>query len=313
MPFFKNLFESYRAHLPHRKAVLSDHLGQLLLDAGVDLLAIHWVSYDTDGLISTSIDADVPFVLINHFDNTRLSRPTINAWVSSASGIGGVSAQCVPEHLRSRFFNLSDAVDVNFFDPARARRIHSPVNPIILLPARFDTGKGHQDLIEAAGILVAKNVNFGIVCAGAIHSIRVEKDLRSFAACTQVGARVQFLGEQSLEDLRDWYAACSVVVLPSHSEGLGRVLLEAQAMQKPVIAYDCSGMREAVLNNRTGFLVQKGDIDALASKISFLLSNSHERSRMGECGREFVTQNFSISALIRRHEKFYLEALSHAR
>ena len=135
------------------------------------------------------------------------------------------------------------------------------------------------------------------------------------AAAMGLERRILFLGEISAEEMRDWYGVSSVVVLPSSSEGLGRVLLEAQAMQKPVVAYDWGGTSEAVSPNETGFLVRTGNVEASADKISFLLGNKVERLRMGERGREFVSRQFSFSGLIQRHEAFYLRALSgeHAR
>jgi glycosyltransferase involved in cell wall biosynthesis len=125
--------------------------------------------------------------------------------------------------------------------------------------------------------------------------------------------RILFLGEKSAEDLRDCYGMSSVVVLPSRSEGLPRVLLEAQAMEKPVVAYNNGGMSAAVLPNESGFLIETGDVKALADKIGFLLQNEAERLRMGRCGREFVSRKFDVAALVHRHEAFYLSALSRAR
>jgi phosphatidylinositol alpha-1,6-mannosyltransferase len=81
-------------------------------------------------------------------------------------------------------------------------------------------------------------------------------------------------------------------------------------MKKPVVAYDSGGTSKALLANETGFLLKSGDVKALADKISFLLENEAERLRMGDRGREFVSSRFSLSALIQRHEAFYLSVLS---
>ena len=122
--------------------------------------------------------------------------------------------------------------------------------------------------------------------------------------------RVLFLGELTSEELRNWYAECDVVVLPSSSEGLGRVLLEAQAMAKPVIAYESGGMPDALVANQTGFLVKPGDCDELSERLKYLLDNPALRFAMGKAGRIFVSKAFSIPALVARHEKFYSTALS---
>jgi glycosyltransferase involved in cell wall biosynthesis/peptidoglycan/xylan/chitin deacetylase (PgdA/CDA1 family) len=277
----------------------------------VDLLALHWVTYDIEALVLRALKARVPFVFINHFDNGRLSLADTRKWISLAAGIGTVSGQGVPRDLRDRYVNLSDAVDTEFFTPEKARPAESPVRPIVFLPGRIEAGKGHHDLIEAARILTVRNMDCTIYFAGLVISHSVHEELRR--AANGLEGRVLFLGEISAVEMRDWYARCSVVVLPSYSEGLGRVLLEAQAMKKPVVAYDCGGIRDALVPNETGFLVNRGNIEALADRIGFLLDNEVQRLRMGESGRSYVSTQFSMSALIQRHEAFYLSALSSAR
>jgi glycosyltransferase involved in cell wall biosynthesis len=127
--------------------------------------------------------------------------------------------------------------------------------------------------LEAARILIARKVGFVLCLAGAVDSEPLDQELRRLAAAPDMEGRILFLGEKSAEDLRDCYGMSSVVVLPSRSEGLPRVLLEAQAMEKPVVAYNNGGMSAAVLPNESGFLIETGDVKALADKIGFLLQN----------------------------------------
>ncbi len=300
-------------HLRYGITIFSDRLSHLLVTQNVDLLALHWLTYDTGALILRARKARVPFVLINHFNNARWSLPRTRKCIAHAAAIGGVSAHGVSDNLRNRYVNLSDAVDTEFFAPEKARPKQPPARPIVLLPGRIQAGKGHHDLMEAARILFARKVNFVLCFAGAVDSEPLHQELRRSAAAMGLERRILFLGERSAEEIRDWYALSSMVVLPSYSEGLPRVLLEAQAMKRPVLAYDCGGMSEAVLQNETGFLVKTGNVEALADKISFLLENEAERLRIGERGRELVCRHFSFSALVQRHEIFYLRALSGAR
>jgi glycosyltransferase involved in cell wall biosynthesis len=124
--------------------------------------------------------------------------------------------------------------------------------------------------------------------------------------------RVLFLGEKSAEEIREFYATSTIVVLPSYSEGLSRVILEAQSMAKPVVAYEIGAMSDIVLPDETGFLVRTGDINALADKLALLLENETACVRMGRRGRQFVSTAFSITSLLQRHEAFYLGALAKA-
>lgn len=130
------------------------------------------------------------------------------------------------------------------------------------------------------------------------------------ASAWGLAERVRFLGRLSGNDLRDWYAASDVVVLPSSSEGLGRVLLEAQAMEKPVIAYDSGGVPEALAPEESGFLVKPADAATLAVRMRFLLDHPVTAAQMGRCGRQFVLTHFQVESLVERHERLYERALA---
>jgi glycosyltransferase involved in cell wall biosynthesis len=305
-----NLVRGRVEHLRYRTATLSDHLPRLLAKHNVDLLALHWLSYDTGALISQALRTRVPFVFINHFDNARFSLPLTRRWIARAAAIGAVSDQGIPDDLRARCVNLSDAVDTEFFTPRKARPLPPQEHPVVLLPARIEGGKGHHDVLEAARILIERKINLVICFAGAIESQSLHQELRRSVVAMGLQGRVLFPGEMSAEEIRDWYTLSSVVVLPSYSEGLGRVLLEAQSMTRPVVAYDSGGTGAAVLPNETGFLVKAGNVIALADKIAFLLQDGAGRRRMGERGREFVSARFGVPALVQRHEAFYISALS---
>jgi len=306
----RGLLHHHAGHLRYKATILSEGLERLLKSYHVDLLALHWLSYDTDALIVRAQRCRVPFVVINHFGNRRLSQTTLRNCIARAARIGVVSDVGLPDGLRDCVDNLSDAVNTDFFSPEEAGLRGPTADPIVLLPARIETGKGHHDLIEAARRLISGGVKFDLWFVGATDSSPLEQDLRS--AATAAGLTVRFLGEKTPEELRDLYARSSIIVLPSYSEGLGRVLLEAQAMARAVVSYDSGGTRRAFLPDETGLLVRAGDIQGLAAKIGYLLKNEAERLRMGRRGREFVSQRFSISALVNRHERFYLEALGRA-
>ena len=313
LPSMWNVLRHRGGHLRYKTTILSDYLSRLLARRDIDLLSLHWLSYDTEALIARVLKAGIPFVFINHFDNLRLPLAQTQKEIAHAAAVGVVSSQSIPEELSDRCVNLSDAVDTEFFSPEKAQLADRPERQIILLPARIQEGKGHRDLLEVARIAIAKNVDFTVCFAGAVDSEPLYRELRTYVAAVGLDKRVLFLGEMSAGELRDWYAKSTLVVLPSYSEGLGRVLIEAQAMKKPVVAYDSGGIREAVLPNETGFLTERGNVTALEEKINYLIHNEAERLSIGQHGREFVSRKFSVAALIQRHERFYLNALSGSR
>jgi glycosyltransferase involved in cell wall biosynthesis len=118
-----------------------------------------------------------------------------------------------------------------------------------------------------------------------------------------------FLGDASEDSLPSLYTCADVFALPSIQEGLGITLLEAQASAKPVVAFNQSGVREAVKHEKTGLLV-KQDSQELADAILRLLSDKALRERMGKEGRSFVEESFSWEACAERMLQVYREAIS---
>jgi glycosyltransferase involved in cell wall biosynthesis len=296
--------------LRYRFNIFSDRVAQLLLEQSVDLLAFHWLSYDCPSLISAAREARIPYVVINHFSNDRLASRPMKRLLAGALAVGGVSQVSVPSPLRDQFANLSDGIDLSFFNPTNLpAAIESPM-PVLLLPGRIIEGKGHRDLLTAATTLKRQGVNVSIAFAGIVESESLHRELKMRAVSADLNGRVFFLGQLTPEELRNWYDLSTVVVLPSESEGLGRVLLEAQAMTKPVVTYYAGGVKEALVPNETGMLVEKGDVSALTESIRILIDDDEKRREMGRRGRDFVARRFNLEELIDRHETFYLRALA---
>ena len=291
--------------------IVSHHLLHSTLGAyAVDLAVFHWISEDSEAVIHRLSQAGVPVAVVNHFQNSRLQQPMIRRQLAAATAVGGVSEIEVPAFLANRFTNLSDAVDFDFFRTGNARvSAWSQHRPILFLPARITPGKGHLDAIRCLGILRRAGVPATLVFAGRAGAAPYVRSLMTAISEEGVQHTVIMAGELNPEELRDLYAASDVVIFPTSAEGLGRVLLEAQAMERPVVAYRVGGVSEAVRHNSTGYLVPEGDIGALADRIVRLLKDESERRAMGIRGREYVVEKFSIRALAARHEAFYSAAL----
>lgn len=100
-------------------------------------------------------------------------------------------------------------------------------------------------------------------------------------------------GNAESADLPAYYRAAYVAVLPSTSESFGKVLIEANACGKPVIATDTAGAREIIQNGYNGYIVRVGDYQALADKVLYLLDHPDDARQMGENGRKLVKEKFS--------------------
>jgi len=96
-----------------------------------------------------------------------------------------------------------------------------------------------------------------------------------------------------------------VFVLPSYREGLGISIIEASAMERPIVATDIRGCREAVDNNKTGILVPVKDPEKLAQAIIYLLENPEIAREMGKQGREKVLKEFDENIIFSRMKVEY--------
>lgn len=308
-----------RWRLPRRPGQVvgaGDKVADLLLRHRVDLIMLHYFGgADADEIVREALAKRVPFALLNHYSNDRFLNLSIRKHALLASGISGVNGLGLPRYARNGFCNLSDGIDTGFFERSKAAApAGAPPEPLILLPARVVRPKGHMDLIQAAAMIRRNGIPFAVGFAGRVESGLFVDELRARISHLGLSAHVHFLGELSVGALRDWYAASAVVAFPTyHHEGLGRVSLEAQAMHVPVVAYGTGGVAEGIDSGRTGYVVRKGDIGAMARRLGELLADPPGRIRMGAEGRRWVEGRFSLEALARRHEEFYLRVICSAR
>ena len=287
----------------------------------VDLVMLHFFGgADADEVAVESRKAGVPLAVLNHYSNDRFLHFAIRKHVMLANAVAGVNGLGLPRYLRDGFANLSDGIDTDFFrhdlarpladSPASGRRLQ-PSEPLILLPARVVREKGQMDLVRAAASLRASGLKCRLAFAGRVDSTAFVDELRQEIARVGMTESVLFPGNLTVEALRDWYAASSVVAFPTyHHEGLGRVIVEAQAMGVPVVAYATGGVPEGIISGQTGFLVATGDVAGLAARLRELLLAPNLRESMGARGRAEAEKQFSLAALASRHEQFYLATVA---
>ncbi len=119
---------------------------------------------------------------------------------------------------------------------------------------------------------------------------------------------VMFTGFQM--DVSEIIATFDVAVLPSFFEGMGRVILEAMAMEKPVVASRVGGIPDLIEQDVNGLLVRPGDVKELADALEKILSDKRLARKMGREGRKRIKEQFSAQGMVQSIERVYRELLS---
>ena len=198
-------------------------------------------------------------------------------------------------------------------DPSRIReQAQSPLpaafpdsRPVIGVVARLEPVKGVEHFVRAAAIVARQRDDVRFVVAG---TGSLESKLREIAFAEGISERLTFLGDT--RPAAPVLAACDLVVLPSMSEGLPVVALEAMALETPVVATRVGGIPEAVENGVTGILVPPADPAAMAEAILGLLGDSESMRQMAEKGPRRVGQYFTFEVMARAYRRLYEELLS---
>jgi glycosyltransferase involved in cell wall biosynthesis len=180
--------------------------------------------------------------------------------------------------------------------------------PVVVLAARMLRDKGVVEFVEAArnlrsGGISARFVLVGETDPGNPTAISVEQ-LRRWADTGDV----EWWGKR--ENMQDVLAQSHVVCLPSLREGVPKVLIEAAACGRPIVATDAPGCREIVRHGENGLLVPLKNSAALADALRVMIQNPDVRLTMGRSGREIVVEEFSSERVISETLGVYRELLA---
>ncbi|MFC1804922.1 glycosyltransferase family 4 protein [Candidatus Omnitrophota bacterium] len=175
---------------------------------------------------------------------------------------------------------------------------------VVGMVSKLWEGKGHKYLLQAAVKIIQRvpRVRFMLVGDGYLRD-----NLKEQAEELGVLDHVIFTGFR--EDIPEITSIFDIACLPSLFEGMGRVLLEAQIMGRPVVATRVGGIVEIVKDNETGLLIEPADSDALALAIIRLLTDSAMARRLGEAARHHIGEEFSVSRMVEKVEEVYEELL----
>jgi glycosyltransferase involved in cell wall biosynthesis len=194
-------------------------------------------------------------------------------------------------------------VDIECFRP----QPEAEGQPRVVLPARMLRDKGVVEFVEAARLLRAQGSAARFVLVG-------DPDPENPASLSV--AQLNAWRDEGIVEWETWrddmpavYQGAHVVCLPSYREGLPKVLLEAAASGRAIVATDVPGCREIVRQGDNGLLVPPRDARALAEALRKLVDDPVLRRRMGQRGRKIAETEFSVEKVIAETLAVYREVL----
>jgi len=203
---------------------------------------------------------------------------------------------------------VPSGIDHAYFDPERydvkreAAVLREELNIsdsiVIGYVGRLIPAKGLTYLISAMHQIQSEHSNIYLVIVGdGPERMNLERMTKSLKM------KVTFTGWQA--ETLPYYALMDIFVLPSFFEGLPNVILEAMAMEKPIVATDTGGIPDLIVNGKNGFLVPTRNSASISLNVKKLIESDELRRNMGRLNRETVIKKFSWKEIISKIESVY--------
>lgn len=283
--FYTNVFGiigATLARVPARVGFRGETVGRTPMQSIIERLVFRWASVvhaNSEAVkrfvVNSGVPADRIEVVYNGLDMSRVTPPANLKRAEALRMFGLPADQNRP--LVTIVANMrSDIKDYPMFLRA-ARRVRDEVPGVMFALA------GEGDLTEQLSLLA--------------RELELEGDAIFIGRCDRI-AELLF--------------ASDVCVLSSKAEGFSNSILEYMGAGRPVVATDVGGAREVIVEGETGYLVSSGDDEAMAARISYLLSDRQKAKEMGARGRSTIQQKFSAQVQLERTAELYQKLLTNA-
>ncbi len=165
----------------------------------------------------------------------------------------------------------------------------------------FISGKGHIELLRAFRKSGLPNGKLALIGRGELSEVT------QYIEQNGLGEKVILPGFRT--DVAECLSAMDVFVQPSLSEAFSQVLIEAMGVGLPVIATNVGGAAEVLEKDAYGLLIEPGDIDAMAERITYLYKDPQERKRFAEAGKKKVRSSYTVERMVTEHIRLYEDLL----
>lgn len=217
----------------------------------------------------------------------------------------------VPKEKSSLVYH---GIDLNLFNDRvpknRSKYGYSEGDFVIVSPIRLIERKGILDLIEALRILNDQSIKLFIPTSRLYTSKEFENIVLEKIKSYNLGGQIQVVFDKiDMFEMPEVYVMSDLMVLPSHIEGLGIVLLESLAVGTPVVSTHAPGITEIIRHGENGLLAQIKNPEDLATKILYARNNPGEMAKLVSNGTREVKEEFNIINQVKKIENLFTKLL----
>jgi len=306
---------------PPYTLALAAKIIEVIQKYGLEIIHVHYtVPHTMAAYLALKALGDYPAKIITTLHGTDVNLVGMDSSYRSITRFGleishGVTAV-------SRYLAEITRQEFQFFQPIRV--IHNFVNPNIFMKTENQVGrkkyapcgeriithisnfrmiKRIPDVLEAFQLIQQQMPAVLLMVGDGPQAPTAQK-----LACEMgLASRVHFL--KFVNSVQKILNITDILLLPSENESFGLAALEAMSCQVPVVAYRVGGLPEVVEDGRSGFLVDKGDIEAMARFALLILENEKLGHKLGERGRFLAMSRFSAQSKAAEYEQYYQQVM----
>ncbi|MCL4467730.1 MAG: glycosyltransferase family 4 protein [Deltaproteobacteria bacterium] len=287
-------------------------IGRFLREGRFDIINVHRPTAHTIVMIANMLSARARFFVTRRVPYgipSRISAEIKYAWFVDRviaisqdvkqslieTGVRAGNIEVIPDAIDSAYFNPRDIAPA----PELANR-----KPVVGTVGNANKQKGHYHFLSAIPAILKKYPDALFVDVGVNDN---DRELVEHADNLGIRNKIIFAGFQ--QDVRPYLKAMDVFVFPSLVEGLGTSLLEAMAMQKPVVVSRTGGMVDIIAHGKNGVFVRPGSPEDIADAVCGLLDNVPHALELGRQARNSVEEGFSVEVVTQKTEELFKSVL----
>jgi N-acetyl-alpha-D-glucosaminyl L-malate synthase BshA len=291
----------------------------------IDLFHVHYalphasVAYLAKQILRT-YGLNIPVIVTLHGTDITLVgkdksyEPVVSFAINQCDGVTAVSESLKNDTLANFHITREIQVIPNFVDTKRFKRqnkdhfrkmLTGGGEKILIHTSNFRKVKRTEDVIKIYAKL-SESISVKLMMVGDGPERNLAEEL-----CRKMGLcdNIYFLGNQNA--VEEIYSIGDLFLIPSQSESFGLAALEAMACGVPVISSDVGGLPEVVKDGETGFICEVGDIDKMAEKSLYLLTNDEVWQQFSENAR-LLAENYAIERILHQYESLYESVIAAA-